>query len=352
VTNGPSIASVACDLHTDAIDELAARWGDVPLNRTGTGLPRAEVEAAIRGRRGLLVGARTVVDGPLLELAGDRLAVVSTNSVGFDHLLPGVEYAAAHGIALTHTPKVLSPAVAEQAITFMAWFLRRPLAGHRAVVEGRFATARSGLLHGLGFEGTVLGIVGLGSTGCATARRAAALGMPLLGCDIDDDRPAEEIPRIERVDLPELLARADVVSLHVDLNPTSRHLIDADALARMKVGAGLVNTSRGPVVDEGALVAAMAAGRPGWVALDVFEHEPDLHPGLLALATTAPERVLFAPHTASGTRRARRAMADCSTSNLHRAIEGDWAGLDLIPPLRISPGWHRAFTDRVRRGNS
>jgi lactate dehydrogenase-like 2-hydroxyacid dehydrogenase len=349
------IASIAYDIDLDTLDAFAAATPLVAANRSGDAWPGERSHPLLSGLDGVLVGARDRVDRAFLDAASDTLKVVASNSVGFDHMLGAVDLARERGIALTHTPQVLTAAVAEQTFAFLATFLRWPWAGHAAVLAGGFVGERRSLLASPGFDGTTLGVVGVGEIGAEVARRAAVFGMKVLGNDIDPGRPTPFVRRtvpIEVVDLATLLARADVVSLHVDLNPSSHHLVGRAQLECMRPTAGLVNTSRGAVVDEEALARALGDGVIAWAALDVFENEPRVHPGLLALAAEGVPgragRVLFAPHVASGTRRARRAMAGRAIANLTRALAGaDPATLDLIPPLRASLG--PADLERLRR---
>lgn len=258
---------------------------------------RAELLAALADADGLISLLDVRVDEELLA-AAPRLRVVANHAVGFDN----VDLAAAtrRRIAVTNTPDVLTDATADFTFALI-------LAAARRLGEGE-ALARSGAwrgwapdqLLGQSVAGRTLGVVGFGRIGQAVARRAAGFAMPVLYAS---PRPVE-LAGARRVELGELLAGADVVSLHCPLTPATRHLIDAAALARMKPTAVLVNTARGPCVDEEALAAALERGTIAAAGLDVFENEPSIHPALLA-----SRKVILAPHLGSATLEARGGMA-------------------------------------------
>src|SRR5918999_903864 len=224
-------------------------------------MPRAELLDRVAGKAGLLAMLTDRVDAELLDRAGPELAVVANYAVGFDNL--DLEACTARGVLASNTPEVVTEATAD-----LTWALL--LAAARRVAEGdRFLRARRPWIWGpeflLGFEvhGKTLGVVGLGRIGRAVARRAAGFGMPVLYT------AGHRLPRDEEAalgvawrELDELLAEADFVSLHLGLSPATRHLLDAERLARMKPTAVLVNTARGPIVDEAALLAALAGARP------------------------------------------------------------------------------------------
>jgi glyoxylate reductase len=234
------------------------------------------------GVDGLLATPRDRVDAALLDLARPR--VVANFAVGYDNV--DLEAATARGVVVTNTPDVLTRATAELTIALMLALLRRIAEGDRLVRAGKPWRIAPTFMLGRGLDGLTLGIVGFGRIGREVARLAEAHGMRVLAT--------------RATPLDELLAEADVVTFHVPLNAETRHLVDP---RRLKAGAVLVNTSRGPVVDEAALVAALRDGHLAGAALDVFEHEPEIHPGLLEL-----ENVVLTPHLASATEEAREAM--------------------------------------------
>ena len=228
------------------------------------------------------------VDDAYLDAAGPQLRVVANYAVGVDNV--DLEAARRRGIVVANTPDVLTHATAELAIALMLALLRRVAEGDRFVRRGEPWRFSLEFMLGEGLDGRVLGVVGPGRIGSETARLAEALGMRVVVAGRGDP-------------LEPLLERADVVSLHCPLTPATRHLIDAAALARMKPTAVLVNTSRGPVVDEAALARALHEGRIAGAALDVYELEPDVTEELLAL-----ENVVLTPHLGSATRETRVAM--------------------------------------------
>jgi glyoxylate reductase len=247
----------------------------------------------IAGSAGLVTIPADVVDAALFDAAGPSLRVVANFGVGYDSV--DVIEATRRGIVVSNTPDVLTEATAELTIALMLALLRRVVEGDRLVRRrDEWALAPTFML-GEGLAGKTLGIVGLGRIGREVARLAEAFGMRVV--HTRGAGPYEELP------LDQLLAEADVVSLHVPLTPETRHLIGAPELGLMRRSAVLVNVSRGPVVDEAALVDALVEGRIAGAALDVYEQEPEVSAGLLGL-----ENVVLSPHLGSSTRIAREAM--------------------------------------------
>lgn len=238
------------------------------------------------------------IDAELLARC-PRLKVVANYAVGFNNM--DLEAADSAGVWLTNTPDVVTDATAECAFGLMLAAARRIPEAERALRAGQWEGWTPTHFLGLQLEGSTLGVVGLGRIGRAVATRALAFKMKVLATDPD---PASAVPAVERVDLPQLLERSDVVTLHCPLVAQTRHLIDAKALARMKRGAILVNTARGPIVDEAALAEALVSGHLGAAAIDVYEEEPRVNERLLA----APRAVL-APHLGTSTVRTRVAQA-------------------------------------------
>jgi glyoxylate reductase len=259
------------------------------------------------------------VDAGLLERA-PRLRIVANAVVGYEHV--DVAACAARGIVVTNTPDVLTEATADLTLALL-------LAAVRCLPQAE-ASLRRGEFHGWGFwdylggdlAGQTLGIVGAGRIGRAVARRARAFGMHVI---YHSRTPLSlEVERAEGLagrTLDDLLAESDVVSLHAPLTPETRHLIDAGALRRMRRGAVLINTARGALVDEAALVEALREGHLRSAGLDVYEHEPRLHPGLLEL-----KNVVLLPHIGSATRETRTRMAVLAARNVHAVLRGQ-------PPL-------------------
>jgi lactate dehydrogenase-like 2-hydroxyacid dehydrogenase len=246
-----------------------------------------------------------------------RLKMVSQYAVGVDNI--DLEAAEAHDVVVTHTPGVLTDATADLAWALLLAVARHVPAADRYVRDGRFERWETTLMMGMELSEKTIGIVGLGRIGQAVARRALGFGM-----DVVYHNRTRANPTVERqvsaqyVSLDALLETSDVVSLHCPHNEDSHHLIDAAALAAMKPSALLVNTARGPVVDEAALVEALADGEIAGAGLDVFEEEPDVHPGLLE-----QERVVLAPHLGSATTDARMRMAQMCVASIKAHLNNE-----------------------------
>ena len=242
---------------------------------------------------GLVTIPADVVDDALLQAAGPDLRVVANFGVGYDSV--DVEAATRRGVVVANTPDVLTAATAELAVALLLTLLRRVAEGDRLVRRGAEWALAPTFMLGEGLVGKTLGIVGLGRIGREVARLAEAFGMRVV--HTRGSGPYEELP------LRQLLAEADIVSLHTPLTEETRHLIGPRELALMRPSAVLVNVARGPIVDEEALVEALEAGEIAGAALDVYEREPEVHPGLLGL-----ENVVLTPHLGSSTVAAREAM--------------------------------------------
>jgi glyoxylate reductase len=251
---------------------------------------RDELLERVAGKDGLMLMLTDRVDDELLDAAGPQLRVVANYAVGVDNI--DIEACRRRGVVVANTPDVLTEATAELTIALILALLRRVTEGDRLIHRGERWIWAPNLMLGRGLASLTLGLVGYGRIGRAVANMAEAHGMSVT-----------HTTRSRGVPLGELLATADVLSLHLPLFEETRHLIDANALARMKPSAVLVNTSRGPIVDEAALVDALSSGRIAGAALDVFEHEPEVHPGLLGL-----ENVVLVPHLGSATLATREAM--------------------------------------------
>ncbi|WP_103027563.1 2-hydroxyacid dehydrogenase [Salinibacter altiplanensis] len=261
----------------------------------------------------------SVLADPITEelfAARPELQMVAQYAVGVDNI--DLDAAAAHDVAVTHTPDVLTDATADQAWALLLAAARRVPAADRYVREGRFERWETTLLMGTELSRKTLGIVGMGRIGTAVARRALGFGMEVVYHNRTRANPTVERQVSARyVGLDELLKTSDVVSLHCPHNEDSHHLLDAAAFANMKASALLVNTARGPVVDEAALVDALANGEIAGAGLDVFEEEPDVHPGLVE-----QERVVLAPHLGSATTGTRTRMAQMCVASITALLEG------------------------------
>ncbi|HSK49859.1 MAG TPA: D-glycerate dehydrogenase [Solirubrobacterales bacterium] len=291
--------------------------GEVATTDAVGPLPRDELLGLMAGADAVLPLLHDRVDAELLDAAGPRLRCVANVAVGYDNV--DLEAAAARAVAVANTPGVLDDATADLTLGLILAAARRLGEGERLLRSGRPWRWGMDFMLGRDLRGKLLGVVGLGAIGTKVAERARAFGMRIAYASRNPADPAAVAALdAERLPLDELLTRADVVSLHCPLTPETRHLIDAGRLARMKPTALLVNTARGPVVDETALVAALGDGQIAGAALDVYEHEPQLDPGLRQL-----DNVFLAPHLGSATVETRRAMAELAARNAIAAVRGE-----------------------------
>jgi len=267
-------------------------------------LPRDELLRRVHHASALLPILGDRVDKELLE-AAPRLRVVANHAVGYDNV--DVPACSARGVWVTNTPDVLTDATADLTWALILALARRLREGERMLRAGEFRGWAPTMLLGRELRGRTVGILGYGRIGRAVARRAEGFGMRVLFT-----------ARGGGVALEELLEQSDVLSIHCPLNPQTRHLIGPAELLRMKRGSFLVNTARGPIVDEAALVAVLESGHLGGAALDVFENEPAVHPGL-----TRREDVVLLPHLGSATQETRERMARIALEQVERVLRGE-----------------------------
>ena len=280
--------------------------------------PREKLLNSVEGCEGVLTLLTDRVDAEFLDRAGPQLKVVSNYAVGFDNV--DVPECTRRGIPVGNTPGVLTETTADLAFALLMAAARRVAEGDRYVRAGKWKTWGPMLLMGPDVYGATIGIVGFGRIGQAVAQRAAGFGMTILYHDVNE-LPAEVTRPLGATFVPmeELLAKADFVSLHVNLTPETTHLIDAAALRSMKKSAVLVNTSRGPVVDGRALFEALRDGEIFAAALDVTDPEPlPADDPLLTL-----DNCLVVPHIASASRATRGKMAEMAADNLLAGLRGE-----------------------------
>jgi glyoxylate reductase len=295
---------------------------DVELYDGGAPLTATELVNRLQGKQGLVCVLTDPVNADVLAAAPD-LKVVANIAVGYDN----INVAAAHArhIVVTNTPDVLTQSTAEFTWALILAMTRRLVEGERLVRRGGWKGWALDFMLGMELGGKQLGIIGRGRIGRAVAARAPAFGMTAVFM-AREGRPALDLPEMS---LDELLVSSDVISIHTPLTPSTRHLIDKRALARMKRSAYLVNTARGPVVDEEALAWALNEHLIAGAALDVYEKEPEIFAGLLGL-----ENVVLAPHLGSATRETRTAMADLAVSNVLAVLHGRPALTPVTPRPR------------------
>lgn len=278
-------------------------------------LSKGELISRLRDKEGLLCLLTDRVDSEVMD-ACPGLRGIANCAAGFDNI--DVKEASLRGIQVTNTPGVLTETTADLAWALMLAVARRVVEADRFTRAGRFTRWEMNLLLGADVHGKTLGIVGAGRIGAAVAMRAKGFRMRILYCSPGRNEPVEREVGAVRVDLDRLLRESDYISLHVPLTPETRHLIGARELGLMKEGAVLVNTSRGPVVDEAALVRSLQEGRIGGAGLDVYEEEPKLHEGLKEL-----DNVVLLPHIGSASRETRSLMATIAATNLVAMLRGE-----------------------------
>jgi glyoxylate reductase len=311
-------------LPSEALARIAAACEMTIYDGEGA-MPRDRLLTEAAGKEGAITLLTDRVDDEFLDAAGPQLKVVANYAVGFDNI--DLDACTRHGVLACNTPEVLTETTADTAFALM-------MAAARRVAEGdRFLRSRTPwiwgplMMLGQDVHHATLGIVGFGRIGQALARRARGFSMRVLY--YDTYRPSAEIERelaAEHRDLDDLLRESDFVSLHTNLTPQTHHLINAERLALMKPTAVLVNTSRGPVIDEQALAQALKQGQIFAAGLDVFEHEPDVEPDLLTC-----DNAVIIPHLGSATVNTRLAMANLAADNLLAALDG------RLPPTPLNP---------------
>ncbi len=280
------------------------------------------VREVVAGAAAVVADPAVRVDAGLLDAAGPQLGVVANFAVGYDNV--DLEECRRRGILVTNTPDVLTDATAELALALTLGAARMLADAGRDLHDGLWRGWDPAAYRGLELSGATIGIVGLGRIGARYAELLEGFGVELLYAGPTEKPDAEQRLGAIRVELSQLLRRSDVVSLHAPAEPATRHLIDAAAISSMKGSAVLVNTSRGSLVDLGAVAAALREGRLGAVGLDVYEGEPRVPAEILA----AP-RALLTPHIGSATVKARDAMARTVADNVLAVLDGE------EPPNRI-----------------
>jgi glyoxylate reductase len=305
--------------------ELLREAGDVWVSPEDRPLETEELHDAVKGADVAVTLLHDKVDDAFLDAAGDQLRAVCNVAVGFDNI--DVPAATKRGVLITNTPAVLTEATADLAMTLILAVTRRAGEGERLIRAREPWSWHMFMLLGMGLQDKTLGVVGMGAIGQSLARRAKAFGMEIVYSDARQaSAEVEQELGARRVELDELLRTADVVSIHAPLMDETRHLINADTLGLMKETAYLVNSARGPIIDEAALVDALKAGEIAGAGLDVYENEPETHPGLLDL-----DNVVLLPHLGSATIETRTAMGVLAAKNAIAVLKGE------RPPTPVNP---------------
>lgn len=307
--NKPSVL-VTRRLPSSVLDRLEQAC-ELDLHAEPTVISREALLSRVIGKHALVCLLTDPIDSAVLEAAGPTLKVVANVAVGFNNI--DVPACRARGVVVTNTPDVLTNACADFTWALILAVTRRLGEGERELRAGAWKGWALDHLLGMELRGKQLGLVGMGRIARAVADKAPAFGMSVAYTD----QVVTGVPGATAMPLDRLLATSDVLSLHVNLTPQTTHLIDQKALAKMRRSAYLINTSRGPVVDEAALAWALRERLLAGAALDVYEKEPVVHPGLLEL-----DNALLIPHLASATTETRTAMADLAVSNVLAVLDG------------------------------
>ena len=304
--------------------DLLRKKCSVTVSSKSRVLTKKELVSGIKGKDALLCLLTDRIDSSVMK-AGKNLKVIANYAVGFDNI--DVPAATKLGIPITNTPGVLTDAVADHACALMMAIARRVVESDKFVRAGKYKSWEPMLMLGGDFKGKTLGILGLGRIGSAVAERMhRGFGVKVLYYDVRRNPAFEKNVKAKRVSVLQLMKNSDYVSVHVPLLPSTRHLVGAKELKMMKKTAYLINTSRGPVIDESALVSALRRKQVAGAALDVFENEPKTSPGLSKL-----DNAILTPHTASATVTARDAMAVIAARNVLAALSGK------RPPNLLNP---------------
>lgn len=305
----------------------------VTVGTTEKVLSRSALLAGVREADGLISLLTDTVDREVIE-AGPKLKVIANVAVGYNNI--DVASAQQRNIIVTNTPDVLTDATADLTWALILAVTRRVVEADTFTRAGKFDGWDFEMLLGSGLTGKTLGVIGFGRIGRAVGRRAVGFGMRVIYCSSDEiafrDDPSRARLSVtsktpatlrldsfapQRVSFYQLLAQADIVTLHVPLVATTKHLLDQEAFAKMKRGAYLINTARGPVVDEAALIAALASGQLAGAGLDVYEREPAISAPLLPMSN-----VVLLPHIGSATHETRTAMAVLAVENAIDVLTG------------------------------
>ena len=279
-------------------------------------LPREQLLAKVKRADAILSLLTDKIDAEVMDAAGPQLKIVANYAVGYDNI--DVKTLTERGVIVTNTPDVLTESVAEHAIALIFALAHRIVESDQFMREGKFVGWAPMLFLGNDIVGKTLGLVGMGRIGGNVAKRLCdGFGIKILYYDRARSEDIEKQYKMEYVDLETLFKNSDFVSIHLPLTPETKHLIGEAQLAMMKKTAYLINTARGPIVDENALVAALKNGVIKGAALDVYENEPKMAEGLAQLPNT-----VLTPHTASATEETRSVMSELAAKNIIAVLSG------------------------------
>jgi len=298
------------------INLLKEKGYEVEVSDFDRVLPREQLLGKIKGADAVLALLTDKINAEFFDAGGPQLKVVANYAVGYDNI--DVPEAKKRGIIVTNTPDVLTESVAEHAIALMFALAHRIVESDQFMRDGKYAGWAPMLFLGNDMAGKTVGLVGLGRIGSTVAKRLKqGFDMKIMYFDVHRNEDLEKEYGLVYADLETVLRKADFVSIHVPLLPATRHLIGEAQLKMMKKGAYLINTSRGPIVDEKALVEVLKNGVIRGAGLDVYEEEPKMAPGLAEL-----DNVVITPHTASATEETRGAMSELAAKNIIEVLEG------------------------------
>lgn len=299
------------------IEKLKNEGHEVVVSEFDRPLTPEELLEKAKGIDAILCLLTDRIDADLMDAIGPQLKVISSYAVGFDNI--DIAAATDRQIPVCNTPSdEVNEAVAEHTWALILALARRIVEADEATRRGGYKGWEPDIFVGTNLIGKTLGIVGLGRIGSMVARRAKGYNMTLLYNKPTPDPEAEKELGVTFASLDELLAKSDFVSFHVPLSDETRHMVNKDSLSKMKKGAFLINTSRGPVVDEHDLVEALRAGHIGGAALDVYDNEPNIDPELIGM-----ENVVLTPHIASATKEARDKMGEMAVNAILDVLEGE-----------------------------
>jgi glyoxylate reductase len=293
--------------------EILRKHCDVEVNTEDRVLTKEEIISGVEGKDALLCLLTDTIDEEVIK-SNPNLKIIANYAVGYNNV--DVNSASEHSIPVTNTPGVLTDTTADLAFSLLLASARRIVESDKFMRCGKYVGWAPKLLLGYDVHGKTLGIIGLGRIGTAMAKRAAGFGMKIIYYEHDGPKESAQLLKAESVDFETLLRESDFITLHVPLNDRTRHMISTKEFEMMKKSAILVNTSRGPVVNEEALVKALQTGEIAGAGLDVFEDEPAMKPGLAEL-----NNAVIVPHIGSATIDARNKMATMAAENVIAALE-------------------------------